>query len=293
MCLLSVGLDTLALLLRVWLWISVPIAVIVLMVATYFNYLRQARQKGALKLAVEGWSGGIGSGGGDGEEPYIGKEDVVGEGEALVGGADRGLEVGRVEPAGEEEEPEARRTGEAEIGEEALGVAEKEAGEEELGATGKETIYKGILWMKAKYEQYRIQADQRYEQLREEMGRSERRYQELLAVMEQSKNVAFGVTEQSKNLAFEAAVGEGNAALEAAAGEGKVIPMGTAEERVVPADAEDDERVLVLEGQLRLERIKVEELVAKLQANSDLLLKIYRELERAPDLGKETGRISL
>ena len=110
MCLLSVGLDTLALLLRVWLWISVPIAVIVLMVATYFNYLRQARQKGALKLAVEGWSGAIGSGGADGEEPYIRREDVVGVGAAELVGA---------EPAGEEEEPEARRTGRAEIGEEA------------------------------------------------------------------------------------------------------------------------------------------------------------------------------
>jgi hypothetical protein len=41
-----------------------------------------------------------------------------------------------------------------------------------------------------------------------------------------------------------------------------------------------------LEAQLRSERLKVGELVQKLQANSELILKIYRELESIPDLGK-------
>ena len=41
-----------------------------------------------------------------------------------------------------------------------------------------------------------------------------------------------------------------------------------------------------LETQLRSERLKVEELVRKLQANSELILRIYKELESIPDLGK-------
>jgi hypothetical protein len=244
MCLLSVGLETLGLLLRIWVWIAVPMAVIILLVATYFNYLRQGKMKIAMRLAVEGLPGRAA--------------------------------VERREPAGEEEEPEARRT---------EGVAAAaEGGEEELGATGKEAIYRGILWMKEKYEQYRKQADLRYEQLREELGRSEHRYQELLAVMEQSKNAA-----------LEGVKGEGGERAE-------VIETGSTDQGVGLVDQLAEahgqlgvKEVIIdeLEGQLRLERIKVEELVEKLQANSNLLLKIYRELESAPDLGKQTGRISL
>jgi hypothetical protein len=162
MCLLSTGLETLGLLLRVWLWISVPIAVIILMVATWMNYLRDMRPKRDLKLAVGGIDGEVLPGG----EMYIRRDDVVGQGEALLqGGADE------------------RAGGEA-VGGEWSGDS---SGEEELSATGKETIYQGILWMKEKYERYREQADRRYEQLREELGRSERRYQDLLATIEQNE----------------------------------------------------------------------------------------------------------
>jgi hypothetical protein len=194
MCLLSVGLETVGLLLRVWLWISVPMAVIILLVATYFNYLRNARAKGMLKLAVEGWGGEVAPGGG---ESYIGRDEVTRGGEAI-----------------------------------------SEEAEAELGETGKETIYRGILWMKEKYEQYREQADRRYEQLREALGRSEQRYQELLAVMEQRS--------------------------------GEMPGLLSAKQAII------DE----LEAQLRSERMKVEELVLKLQQES------------IPDLGKTTERIS-
>jgi len=243
MCLLSVGLETLGLLLRIWLWIAVPMAVIILLVATYFNYLRQGKMKMAMRLAVEGLPGRAA--------------------------------VERREPAGEEEEPEARRT---------EGVAKASGGEEELGATGKEAIYRGILWMKEKYEQYRKQADLRYEQLREELGRSEHRYQELLAVMEQSKNAALeGVKGEGGERAGVIETGSTDQ------GVGLVDQLAEAHGQLGVKEVIIDE----LEGQLRLERIKVEELVEKLQANSNLLLKIYRELESAPDLGKQTGRISL
>jgi hypothetical protein len=147
MCLSSIGLDTLGLLLRIWLWISLPTAVIILMVATWMNYLRNIRPKGDLQLAVEGFGGEVSPGGGD---IFVRRDDLVGAGEALLG-----------EGGGEA------------------------SSEEELTATGKETIYQGILWMKQKYEQYRDLADRRYEQLREELGRSEHRYQDLLATIEQ------------------------------------------------------------------------------------------------------------
>jgi len=44
----------------------------------------------------------------------------------------------------------------------------------------KENLYKGILWMKEKYEQYRDLADQRYDRLKEHLTRMERKYEELL-----------------------------------------------------------------------------------------------------------------
>ena len=43
------------------------------------------------------------------------------------------------------------------------------------------TVYKGILWMKEKYEQYRDLSDQRYERLKDELAKSEKKYQDLLA----------------------------------------------------------------------------------------------------------------
>ncbi len=164
------GLETLGLLLRVWLWISVPIAVIILMVATWMNYLRDMRPKRDLKLAVGGLDGKVSPGG----EMYIRRDDLVGEGGALLeGGGGPGDGAGSETVSGDR--------------------SEDASGEEELTATGKETIYQGILWMKEKYERYREQADHRYEQLREELGRSERRYQDLLATIEQK------TIEQNKN----------------------------------------------------------------------------------------------
>ncbi len=260
MCLLSVGLDTLGLLLRVWLWISVPIAVILLLVATWLNYLRSSRSKGNMRLAVEGLSRevrpgndgleGVGPAGGD---RFIGRDDVVGEGS-------------EVEVVGEGSEVIA----EAKNGEDLEGSGSTEEGDredndreesdrEELTATGKETIYQGILWMKEKYEQYREQADQRYELLREEFGRSERRYQELQAIMEQDKN--------------------------------RILAEHLAEtgDRLAQMQGQLDAKQAIIEGlevQLRSERLKVEELIKKLQANGELILRIYRELESIPDLGK-------
>src|SRR5882757_472690 len=42
--------------------------------------------------------------------------------------------------------------------------------------------YRGLLWMKDKYEQYRHQNDRKYENLKEELARSEHKYLELLSL---------------------------------------------------------------------------------------------------------------
>lgn len=126
----------------------------------------------------------------------------------------------------------------------------------------KDNIYQGILWMKNKYEQYRDQADQRYELLKEELSRSERRYQDLLLSMEENKS---GLPPAAALAMVEAQYGQVRQQLDA---------------RQLIIDE--------LEEQLRVERLKVEELVAKLQSNSQLLLNIYQELDKSPHIAKET-----
>ncbi len=45
----------------------------------------------------------------------------------------------------------------------------------------KENLYRGILWMKEKYEQYRDLADERHERLKDQLTRMETKYEDLLA----------------------------------------------------------------------------------------------------------------
>ncbi len=45
----------------------------------------------------------------------------------------------------------------------------------------RENLYKGILWMKEKYEQYRDLADERYSRLKDQLTLVEKRYEDLLA----------------------------------------------------------------------------------------------------------------
>src|SRR5580704_6267618 len=91
MCLLSVGLDTLGLLLRVWLWISVPMALIILCVGTWLNYLRTTRAKGNVCLAVEGMGGEVGPGGKEfGEVRDLSSSDEERRGGSLFGAGELG-----------------------------------------------------------------------------------------------------------------------------------------------------------------------------------------------------------
>ncbi|HUB62428.1 MAG TPA: hypothetical protein VL978_17060 [Puia sp.] len=264
MCLSSIGVDTLGLLLRVWLWISVPTAVIILLVATWMNYVRNIRPKGSLKLAVEGVGGGVSSDGGD---LFVGRDEVVGEGVA----------------------PETGGTfTEGEGGEGGDGVGREDR--EELTGTGKEAIYQGILWMKDKYEQYREQADRKYELLREELGRSERRYEELLATMDRSEGkevVRVDRSERREAVPVDRSEGKEPAGMDRSEGR-ELAEAGLGNELAQVRGQLDAKQGIIddLESQLRSERMKVEELVLKLQANSELILRIYRELESIPNLGK-------
>jgi len=73
-----------------------------------------------------------------------------------------------------------------------------------------EKIYRGILWMKEKYEQYRDLADRRYEQVKEELARAEKRYEDLLAERSEGKVQVGNAGSNEKVLEGSKRVGEGN-----------------------------------------------------------------------------------
>jgi hypothetical protein len=107
----------------------------------------------------------------------------------------------------------------------------------------KENMYRGILWMKEKYEQYRDLADQRYERLKEQLTRMEKKYEDLL---ESVRNPNPGLPEQ--------------------------VGAGISGDRL---------RIKELEEQLATSRLTIEELMTKLRNNSQLLMNIYQELDKS------------
>lgn len=248
-----INLDTPGQSVLLLLWIFLPMGICYLLYIAWMRYRRPAKASGGLRLAVEGF-GGYGA---DGKEGYGGS---AGDGYADAAGTAAGVSDG---------------------------VSEKESDEVSEEEAGKETIYRGILWMKEKYEQYREKADRKYELLREELGRLEKRYQDLLLSVEQSKNDApemIGIPGEEALLAG------------MSAGEGEILadsgPMESPEGKLVGhsytvlAEVRDElgaKQVVIdeLEEQLRMERLKVEELVVKLKTNGQLLLKIYRELDNS------------
>jgi hypothetical protein len=238
-----INLDSPGQFLRLLLWIFLPIGILYLLVSAWLRFRRSEKEAGGLRLAVEGFGGHAGGEGGN-----------AAGGNGYAGAGEEGYRVGyTADAAGAVDE-----------------VTEEEA--------GKETIYRGILWMKEKYEQYREQADKRYELLREELGRSEQRYQDLLLSIEQNKNSAFGVVGPpcQDELPGEMNAGEGEILSES----GRPVAPAVAVGRGLSVVEE-------LEEQLRVERLKVEELVVKLQTNSQLLLNIYKELDKSINISEE------
>jgi hypothetical protein len=246
MLLLTINLYELGQFLRIVLWIFLPMVILSMLITTWLHYRRKEREQSGLLLAIEGF-GRLADG-----EPETNGQAVASPGDSVsASGHDKTSE--------EDADPTE--------------LAAREEWDE-----GNENIYRGILWMKEKYEQYRDMADKRYEQLREELGRSEQRYQDLMLVLEESKNRALMAVAKPK---------EAILSPEMSSGEGEILPSA---EPSLPADAETgtdrelaSKQVIIddLEVQLRVERLKVEELVIKLQNNSQLLLNIYQELDKS------------
>ena len=259
MHLLLVNLYEFGLFLRILLWISVPLIVVTLLVTTWLHYRGRRKAGDELRLSMEGM------------DISAAPEDLL----AAIQGRVMSVGVGESKsaegPAGEE------------------GVSgEVAGGTEELSERERNRMYKGILWMKEKYEQYRDLADQRIEQLKDELVRAEKRYQDLLDQrMEGPAPERFGRVEESPaEPVGESLVGESTPTQEY----GEVRRQLEEKDRQLEESTrqhseqsrqleEKDRRIEDLESQLQTQWQKTEELIVKLQNSSQLLLKISQELE--------------
>ncbi len=249
--------------LRILLWISVPLVVLSMLVTTWLHYRRKRRTPEELMLSLQGMEGA----------------ERLTMPPMLSSAAER---------SGNGQEPPG-------------------AGNPGDGATlepdEKENIYRGILWMKEKYEQYRDMADRRYEQLREQLARAEKKYQDLLEsgappaattpaggeelsevekasypalLEEKNRQIAFlqqQLDQRIKNFYQSELEGRENKSRMLELEEFQLRTRHHLEEKQVYIDQ--------LEGQLVSERRKIEELVIKLQASSQQLLTIYEELDKS------------
>ena len=196
----------------------------------------------------------------------------------------------------------------------------------------RENIYKGILWMKEKYEQYRDLADERYERLKEQMLNLQKKYEDR----EPAQPQPVAVAHEPEALAPPAPeTGPSGKMTEPASGHDIQARLQELEEQFArerqrlgeeiawlrhqleeevsrsrrqleeqAADArgqleqhmqhssrqlEEKQRIIAeQEGQLRSNRQKIEELVAKLRHNGQLLLNIYKELDKSFQPGEES-----
>jgi hypothetical protein len=120
-----------------------------------------------------------------------------------------------------------------------------------------DTPYKGFLWMKNKYEEDRLLADAKYEQLKTDFRRSEERMAILMAEQTALRDLL-----EKKEL------------------------------RIVFLQSQLDDRQSWIEGQnerSQQEKTRYEELVAKLEFSSQLLLKIHKELDISKGLNSASG----
>ncbi|WP_188929018.1 hypothetical protein [Puia dinghuensis] len=194
----------------------------------------------------------------------------------MTGNGREAREEGSQAPKGEAEEPEDR-----------------------------EKIYKGILWMKEKYEQYRDMADRRYEELKEELSRTEKKYQDLLEsgvrpageTPESGKEGPLSEVEQAsypdmleeknQHIAFLQQQLDNRIKifhqleLDGRENKNRLLQLEEIQLRTGHLLQEKQAYIDQLEGQLVAERRKIDELVNKLQASSQQLLAIYQELDRS------------
>ncbi|HXO74459.1 MAG TPA: hypothetical protein VN824_04495 [Puia sp.] len=213
MFLLLVNLYEFGQFLRILLWISVPMFIVAMLVTTWLHYRRRRKTQDQMALAMEGL-------------------DLSAAPEILIAAMKRGAALPMLAA---ESELAAGEGAEPVSGEERETIAPADA---------IENMYKGILWMKEKYEQYRDMADQRIEELKEQVARAEKKYEDLLAGRAPATTSALLIADQ----------------------------------RIETAPVVQDESLL--QQQLAAKDRQIEELVAKLQTSSQLLLNLSQELEK-------------
>lgn len=244
MFLLLVNLYEFGQFLRILLWISVPMFIVAMLVTTWLHYRRRRKTQDEMALSMEGL-------------------DLSAAPEILIAAMNR--MSASIAPAGEHAlaaitssapvsyamsmpVTDAASMPDSDTSPTLTGTGDAEEREAIAPADAIDNMYKGILWMKEKYEQYRDMADQRIEQLKEQVAKVEKKYEELLA-------------------------GRVDHRIETA-------PAVQDESLLQQQLAAKDRQIEELQSQLQIQYLKTEELIAKLQSSSQLLLNISHELDK-------------
>ncbi len=260
MFLLLVNLYEFGQFLRIVLWISVPMFIVAMLVTTWLHYRRRRKTQDGMALSMEGL-------------------DLSAPPEILIAAMKR-MSVspgptGEHEPASDTE-PTLTGAGDSAVAPEP-GLATGEGidavieGERETiaPADAVDNMYKGILWMKEKYEQYRDMADQRIEQLKVQVAKVEKKYEDLLV----GRAPATTPTILSETTSTTVIPPASDQRIEN-------VPAVHDESLLQQQLAAKDRQIEELQSQLEIQLLKTEELVAKLQNSSQLLLNLSHELEK-------------
>jgi hypothetical protein len=252
MFLLLVNLYEFGQFLRILLWISVPMFIVAMLVTTWLHYRRRRKTQDEMALSMEGL-------------------DLSAAPEILIAAMNRMS----VSPAPAGEQVPASITSSAPVSDAASiltpdgapmpavdnsptlsGTGDAEERETIAPADAVDNMYKGILWMKEKYEQYRDLADHRIEQLKEQVAKVEKKYEDLLA----------GRVDQRIEIAPAVQI--------------ETAPVVQDESLLQQQLAAKDRQIEELQSQLQIQFLKTEELIAKLQSSSQLLLNISHEMDK-------------
>jgi len=160
----------------------------------------------------------------------------------------------------------------------------------------KENLYKGILWMKEKYEQYRDLADDRYAQLKDQLTRMEKKYEELLTRV-QSANPELLESETTKQAAATGRVRmakePGLAATEEFSPERGPLEFSGGTEIIVERVEAGGDRIRIqeLEEQLARTQQRFDEEVGRLRHQLDDEIAHGRRLHDEKNAGIDAGRL--
>jgi len=169
MHLLTVSFYELGQFLRILLWIFLPLFIIVLLITTYIHYRRENRNAG-----------------------------VIVENEGLLLAVDAREGIFSDQPF---------REGDTPVSEVARAEGSLSEGQTLMGQPDGDNLYKGLLWMKQKFEDYREQTDQRMgtlkeqleqrtavtHQLKEELAQAKEKIAELTGKLESNMNLLMNI----------------------------------------------------------------------------------------------------